>query len=876
MHSKYFDPCRRLVLAMLALLAMVFVQPAKAADYTAGVAIVDARTVLWFQGAGITQSIAHYNVDGGAQQNVFMTYNAARARYELDVPASAGRTVNHSFTYTKAGLAYDTPWASSVVGLAVDAPVFTPAPGNYTTTQNVTLASATAGATIRYTVDGSAPTASSAAYGGAITVAAPGKTIKAIAIKDGAMSPVATAVYQVGAAGLVHGVAEDGSTARIWNKPPTTPGTNIVHYFVTTKAGVKGAQRDENMVYDAAAQRWNGPTISPIAAGSKISYFFTYTAASGGNTDSAWFEYMLCGDGDCPSAVPKPVFNPAVGGKVAAGTQVTLGLGTGAVAGTRIYYTLDGKAPTAASRLYSGTPLSIDSAVTISAIAIGPDGQASRPASLTFDVQTACDTQPRQCPVAAPTFSHASGSYASRIAVNMLTETTGATVHYTTDGSLPTAASPQFNGAVWFAIDPVKGDTYTLKAIAVKDGRESPVVSADYKITSNAESAWDGKTVFNIENGTGGKYRDDQIYWFIIGKDWATGQFVRADASGRLVPVTEADNTVPVPNRDKPYANYAITLAQAKSIVIPPIQSARIYMSVGKPVMVQINRDINGNTGYAGPNLENSTDPNLDVQFDFGEFNINRPRPASDYPGIFVNTTRVDMFGLPLRLRVQGLDGYDATVGETLKETRDELIARFILETPPEFHALAKAPYAPTRIMAPAHATFNAEGPNAGYLDAYIDEIWNMYRSRDLVMKVGDWPTFTGRVGPDDVLTFTDGIDTYKIYGKPTTQEVLLGKGLLDDARGTTPGTDKYNKQLQLQAQICAALNRHVAEQPNERWYDAAYFYPAGSIANWFTKFWHEHSYNGLAYGFSYDDVGGHSPSIYTPAPVSVTYTIGK
>ena len=151
-----------------------------------------------------------------------------------------------------------------------------------------------------------------------------------------------------------------------------------------------------------------------------------------------------------------------------------------------------------------------------------------------------------------------------------------------------------------------------------------------------------------------------------------------------------------------------------------------------------------------------------------------------------------------------------------------------------------------------------------------------MYRSRDLVMKVGNWPTFTGRVGPDDVLTFTDGIDTYKIYGKPTTQEVMLGNGVLDDARGTTPGTEKYNKQLQLQAQICAALNRHVAEQPNERWYDAAYFYPEGSTANWFTKFWHEHSYNGLAYGFSYDDVGGHSPSIYTPAPRTVTYTIGR
>lgn len=104
----------------------------------------------------------------------------------------------------------------------------------------------------------------------------------------------------------------------------------------------------------------------------------------------------------------------------------------------------------------------------------------------------------------------------------------------------------------------------------------------------------------------------------------------------------------------------------------------------------------------------------------------------------------------------------------------------------------------------------------------------------------------------------------------------MLGNGVLDDATGTVPNTPKHDKQLQLQAQLCAALNRHVAEQPWARWYDADYFYPAGKAANFFTKFWHGHSYNALAYGFSYDDVGGHSPSIYTPSPVSVTYTIGK
>lgn len=1153
MFSNYTDHFRRLLFALLAMLLLALGQSARAADYTAGVDNINGAATLWLQGASVTQAIAHYNVAGGAQQNVGMSYNSTRARYELGVPASVGQTVNYQFTYFKAGLAYDSPWASAAVpnaanpgqvatpvfslpsgtysgtqqvtvssattgatlqcalnggapavcanpitvaatatiaafatksgmttsnttsasytigtasggftqgvvdngtsltvwfagspqsdwvdihytlngggqqnvamaysgtrheatvpvasgaaltlaysftymtatgardatgmswargssGGTVATPAISPNGGIFSTAQNVTLTTGTAGAEIRYTRDGSTPGASSTLYSGAFGVGVPGATIKAIALKSGmSNSGVASAVFTVnqvqavanpvfspaggsyasaqsvrlasatagasiyysvnGAAQQLYsdasaipvassgtlsavakkagmtdsasvsasytinagetyaqGVAEDGATARIWFAPAWTPSTMIAHSYVTGKDGVKGAQHDENMSFDALLKRWQAPAISPIATGAKISYMFTYSAPTGGNKDTAWFNYTVCGDDaptspECPNPVAKPVFSPS-GGVYATQQSVTLSLPAGSVAGTRIYYTIDGSAPGINSTQFvAGSPVLVNSAVTINAIAVRPDQQQSRRASATYDIAPACSQTPAGCTVAAPTLSHASGSYATKIGVNMLTITPGATVHYTRDGSTPTRTSPQFNGAVWLASSPELGNTFTLKALATKDGADSAIVARTYTITSNAESTWNGMTTFSVVNGTGGKYTDDKVYWLIIGKDWVTGAYVHADQNGKLVPVSEGDNTIPVPGRDKGYANYGISLAQATSVTIAPIESARIYMSVGKPVLVQINRDINGKTGYAGPDLENSTDPNLNTIFDFGEFNINRPRPASAYPGIFVNTSRVDIFGFPLKLRVTGLDGYDATVGETLLETRDELFARFILESPAEFGGLAKAPYSPFRIMAPAHGTFNdglnvttgaqdkPRGENAAYLDAYISEIWSKYRNENLVLKVGDWPTFTGRVGLDDVFTFSDGLDTYKIYGKPTTTEVMLGNGVLDDATGTAPNTPKHDKQLQLQAQLCAALNRHVAEQPSERWYNADYFYPAGKPANFFTKFWHAHSFNALAYGFSYDDVGGHSPSIFTPSPVSVTYTIGK
>lgn len=79
----------------------------------------------------------------------------------------------------------------------VATPTATPVAGTYTGSQSVTLATATEGADIYYTTDGSAPTTSSTKYSGAITVSTT-TTIKAIAVKDGMEgSDVLTAAYTI-------------------------------------------------------------------------------------------------------------------------------------------------------------------------------------------------------------------------------------------------------------------------------------------------------------------------------------------------------------------------------------------------------------------------------------------------------------------------------------------------------------------------------------------------------------------------------------------------------------------------------------------------------------------------------------------------------
>ena len=77
-------------------------------------------------------------------------------------------------------------------------PTFSPAGGRYAEAQTVTINCATNGASIYYTLDGSTPSASSTPYTSVLTISET-KTVKAIAIKDGEQSAVATATYTIGA-----------------------------------------------------------------------------------------------------------------------------------------------------------------------------------------------------------------------------------------------------------------------------------------------------------------------------------------------------------------------------------------------------------------------------------------------------------------------------------------------------------------------------------------------------------------------------------------------------------------------------------------------------------------------------------------------------
>jgi hypothetical protein len=89
--------------------------------------------------------------------------------------------------------------------------------------------------------------------------------------------------------------------------------------------------------------------------------------------------------------------------------------------------------------------------------------------------------------VATPAFSVAAGSYSSSQIITISTTTAGATIYYTTDGSVPAASSFKYTSAITVS------SSITLKAIATASGyNASAVASAVYTITTSSSGLTNG------------------------------------------------------------------------------------------------------------------------------------------------------------------------------------------------------------------------------------------------------------------------------------------------------------------------------------------------------------------------------------------------
>lgn len=134
--------------------------------------------------------------------------------------------------------------------------------------------------------------------------------------------------------------------------------------------------------------------------------------------------------------------------------------------GAEIHYTTDGTEPTKNSPIYTGT-IAVNGKTTIKAIAIKSGLVDSYVMTTVYDIGAN-----------VPRFSIPSGNYTQyKQQVSISCTTSGAEIHYTTDGTDPTKNSPVYTGPIT-----LYGHKTILKAVAIKAGMDnSDVASATYK-----------------------------------------------------------------------------------------------------------------------------------------------------------------------------------------------------------------------------------------------------------------------------------------------------------------------------------------------------------------------------------------------------------
>lgn len=342
----------------------------------------------------------------------------------------------------------------------------------------ILLSTATRGASIFYTTDGTTPQAECAEdgtwkpagtstklydAGQGITMPLEGSgyfTIRAIAVKtDLGNSPEVQFSYAFPATvqspytSIPSGSVDLGAEILLKNR---TQGASI-YYTVAYDGQTPDDPTVSSAVFDEAQ-----PIVIQIETVIKA-----LAVKDGVKSEIVTFRFLSMNQLDTPTA------SIDSGAMVSRGTRLKLSAPDGAV----IYYTMDGSDPTDAENaaVIEGKEITLDGSagaqITIKAYARAEGKSDSDVVTFTYQISQSAS---------GVTADVANGTLVSNGSkVNLMTDVTGAKIYYTTDGSDPVDYGKE--GSV-VTVNGTAGGTFTIKAVAVVDGEAGSISTFTYKI----------------------------------------------------------------------------------------------------------------------------------------------------------------------------------------------------------------------------------------------------------------------------------------------------------------------------------------------------------------------------------------------------------
>jgi hypothetical protein len=406
-------------------------------------------------------------------------------------------------------------------------PSFSPGGGAYGSAQSVSLSTATSGATIRYTSDGSTPSRThGTVYSGAINVS--GNTLlKAIAYKDQMEdSPVSAEMYSIdGSGGGGSGAFQmSANEVVIEAEHFSTETSGDSHdWTLYTQSSASGASTD-NAIRAMPNTGTGYPSFN--AAATRVDYAIDVPS---GSASSFYVHLRHLG----PTTADDSVY-------------LSIDGGTTSVVQMELYPTLSWRT--------SASTLAIPAGQHVLTIWMREDGAIIDKIVVNNSATTPTGSGPaesaRNDQAEAPVFSPSAGTYATAQPVTISSGTSGATIRYTTDGSTPNATTGTvYGGAI------ALNTTTTLKAIAYKSGlTDSAVTSGTYTIQAFQPDT-NGQFVMEAEHYTSTSASTDT--WTLV---------TDANAVGGA-----ADNAIQtLPNDGTAYATFNSAAARVDYLVAAP------------------------------------------------------------------------------------------------------------------------------------------------------------------------------------------------------------------------------------------------------------------------------------------------------------------